>query len=179
MGGGQIANNEYPAYADVDVAGLNLTKGNRRGFFGEYLYCMPLQNTLIVSLNGKPLANQAMEIFQKDVQSGKIDKPAVFTGKTNEKGEFPLANRQVPKNFTTATGCSLHPNPFGYPDVVGRNGLFLIRAEIDGAWYFSFIDIGRFVVEYARGHKDAATYPVELKAEGPQPEKQATPPVTP
>jgi hypothetical protein len=66
-----------------------------------------------------------------------------------------------------------------YADVVGRNGLFLIRAEIDGTWYFSFIDIGRFVVEYARGHKDAATYPVELKSEGPTPEKQAAPPTVP
>jgi hypothetical protein len=111
MGGGQIANNEYPAYADVDVAGLNLTKGHRRGFYGEYLYCMPLRNTLLVSVDGKPLATHPLEIFQKDMHTGKIDKPAVFSGKTSEKGEFPLANREVPRDFTTATGCTLHPQP--------------------------------------------------------------------
>jgi hypothetical protein len=62
----------------------------------------------------------------------------------------------------------LHANPFGYPDVVGRNGLFLIRAQVNGSWYYAFIDIGRFVVEYARGHKDSATYPIDLKAENQQ-----------
>jgi len=165
MGGGQVVDNEQPAYADVDIAGLNLTAGHRRGFFGEYLYCIPSQNTLVVSVKGKPLANNQLEIYQKDMHTGKIDKPAVFAGKTSVKGEFPLANREVPKDFTTATGCTLHPNPFGYPDVVGRNGLFLIRAEVDGCWYYGFIDIGRFVVEYARGHKDSAIYPLELKAE--------------
>jgi hypothetical protein len=27
------------------------------------------------------------------------------------------------------------------------------------------LDIGRFVVEYARGHRDSASYPVELRRE--------------
>jgi hypothetical protein len=165
MGGGQIGDNEHPAYADVDIAGVNLTGGHRRGFYGEYLYCIPLQNTLRVSVRGKPLANHALEIYQKDMHTGKMDKPAVFSGKTGPNGEFALANRPVPKNFTTATGCTLHPNPFGYPDVVGRNGLFLIRAQVDGRWSYGFLDIGRFVVEYARGHRDSASYPVELRPE--------------
>ena len=165
MGGGQTGDNVYPAYADVDIAGLNLTKGHRRGFFGEYLYCMPLQNTLVITVDGKPLADTAIEIYQKSMHTGKMDKPPVFTGKADAGGRFPLANREVPKPFTTATGCTLHPNPFGYPDVVGRNGLFLVRAQVGGAWYYGFIDIGRFVVEYARGHRDAASYPVALKAE--------------
>jgi hypothetical protein len=99
------------------------------------------------------------------MHTGKMDKPAVFAGKTGPQGEFPLPNRPVPKTFTTATGCTLHPNPFGYPDVVGRNGLFLIRAEVGGQWYYAFMDIGRFVVEFARGHKDAASYPIELRPE--------------
>ena len=63
------------------------------------------------------------------MHTGKMGKPAVFVGKANAQGRFPLTNRPVPRNFTAATGCTLHPNPFGYPDVVGRNGLFLIRGE--------------------------------------------------
>lgn len=165
MGGGRVGDNAYPAYAEVDVAGMNLTRGHRRGFFGEYLYCIPLQNTLVVSADGKPLAHAPLEVFQKDMHTGRIDAPPVFRGNTDASGEFPLPNREVPKTFTTATGCTLHPNPFGYPDVVGRNGLFLIRAQVNGRWHFAFLDIGHFVAEYARGHRDAARYPVELQPE--------------
>ena len=165
MGGGQVGDNVYPAYADVDIAGFNLTKGHRRGFFGEYLYCIPYKNTLVLSIDGRPLADKDIEIYQKSMYTGKIEAPPVFTGKTDAEGRFPLANRPVPKDFTTATGCTLHANPWGYPDVVGRNGLFLIRTQVDGKWYYGFIDIGRFVCEYARGHKDNAVYSVKLMPE--------------
>jgi hypothetical protein len=166
MGGGQVGDNGQPAYADVDIAGMNLTRGHRRGFYGEYLYCLPMQNTLVLTLDGKSLPDTALEVYQKDMQTGKIDTPAICTGTTDARGLFPLANRPVPKDFTTATGCALHANPFGYPDVVGRNGLFLIRAQIDGRWYYSFLDIGRFVVQYALGHRESANYVIRLQPEG-------------
>jgi hypothetical protein len=35
----------------------------------------------------------------------------------------------------------------------------------DGKFHYGDIDIGRFVCEYARGHKDSATYSIEMKAE--------------
>ncbi len=164
MGGGHINKHTYPAYADVDVAGLNFTKGLRRGYYGEYMFCIPEKNTLVVSIGGKPLANAEIRIYQKDMDTGNIDGPPVFEGKTDANGHYPLANRPVPYEYTTATGCSLRPNPFGYPDVVGRNGLFLIRTQIEGKFFYGFIDIGHFVVEYARGQKDA-NYPLELIAE--------------
>ena len=53
----------------------------------------------------------------------------------------------------------------GYPDVVGRNGLFMVRTELDGQWYYGFVDIGRFVCEYARGHKDLGTYSIKMLSE--------------
>ncbi len=71
----------------------------------------------------------------------------------------------MPKQYTTATGCTLRPNPFGYPDVVGRNGLFLVRAQSAGKWYYGFVTIGPFVCEYARGHRDSAVCRVELRPE--------------
>lgn len=165
MGGGLIGNNHDPAYADVDIAGLNMTKGHRRGFYGEYLYNIPYKNTLIITLDGKPLADNEIAVYQKDMHTGKIEAPAVFTGKTDSAGRFELSNRPVPRDFTTATGCALHANPWGYPDVVGRNGLMLIRTQVDGKWYYGFLDIGRSVVEFARGHKHNATYPVALMPE--------------
>jgi hypothetical protein len=161
MGGGHIGANSRPAYADIDVAGMNATKGYRRGYFGDYVFCIPEKNTLAITLNGKPLADAEVSVYQKDMDTGDLAGPAVHQGKTDSQGRFVLQNRPVPKEFTTATGCKLHANPFGYPDVVGRNGLFMVRATVNGKNYYAFIDIGHFVVEYARGHQDA-TYPLEL-----------------
>jgi hypothetical protein len=165
MGGGHIGDNSRPAYADVDVAGMNLTKGHRRGFYGEYVFCIPLENTLELTVGGKPLANAEIEVFQKDMNTGDLAGPPVHTGKTDALGGFALANRPVPKELVTATGCRLRPNPFGYPDVVARNGLFMVRASVEGKRYYGFIDVGHFVVEYARGHRDKATHKLELTAE--------------
>ncbi len=165
MGGGHIGKNERPAYADVDVAGLNATRGHRRGYFGDYVFCIPAKNTLRITVDGKPLADTQVYVYQKDMDTGNLDNPAVHEGRTDAQGRLELPNRPVPKEYTTATGCTLRPGPFGYPDVVGRNGLFLIRAQVDGKWRYAFLDIGHFIVEYARGHRDAATYEVELGAE--------------
>jgi hypothetical protein len=81
------------------------------------------------------------------------------------EGRIPPCEPALSQELHLATGCTLRPNPFGYPDVVGRNGLFLVRAQVDGRWHYGFLDIERFVVEYARGRKDKATYPIELRAE--------------
>jgi hypothetical protein len=165
MGGGSAGDNAQPAYADIDVAGMNLTRGHRRGYFGEYLFCLPEKNVLVLSAGGKPLADADVYVYQKDMDTGKVEGPAVHAGRTDAAGRFPLANRPVPKEYATATGCTLRPNPFGYPDVVGRNGLFLVRARSGSSWYYGFITIGPFVCEYARGHRDAGTCPLELKPE--------------
>lgn len=176
MGGGHTGTNTPPAYADIDVAGMNMTYGHRRGYFGEYLFNVPEKNTLVLLLNGKPVAGAEVEVYQKNMDSGLMDGPPVHTGKTDAAGRFVLANRPwwpirpgasanrpaPPERYTTATGCTLKPNPFGYIDVVGRNGLFLIRVKQDDAWYYAFIDIGHFVCEFARGHRGAASYTLEL-----------------
>jgi hypothetical protein len=169
MGGGLIGDNKFPAYADMDIAGLNFTKGQRRGYFGEYLYMVPTKNTLILSAEGKPLAEADVEIYKKtwnrEDDSQVMQGPAWQVGKTDENGRFVLENKPVPKEMTTATGCNLHPNPFGYPEVVGRDGLLLVRGKMGDRWYYEFVDIGRFLCEYARGHQNDAYYTLELKAE--------------
>ena len=71
--------------------------------------------------------------------------------------------------FTTETGCTLHPNPFGHIDVVGRNGLLMLRTQVGGTWYYAFMDIGLFNVEFARGHTKEATYKVTLLPEDAAP----------
>lgn len=166
MGGGQIGNNTQPTYADIDVAGMNITKGVRRGYYGEYLYCIPMQNTLVLSVAGKPLADAEVKVYQRNMHTQNIEGPSTQEGKTDPEGKFALANRPIDKERTTITNCPMHANPFGQIDFVGRNGVLFIRAKAsDGKFYYGYIDIGRFVCEYARGHKDSATYSIEMKAE--------------
>lgn len=165
MGGGHVGSNTQPSYADIDIAGMNTTYGYRRGYFGEYLFNIPDQNTLILKADGKPLANAEVEVYQKDMNNGMIQGVPKHKGTADSRGSFTLANLPVPKTYTTATGCTLKPNPFGYIDVVARNGLLMVRAKSDGKWYYDFIDIGHFTCEYARGHKKSATYTLDLKPE--------------
>jgi hypothetical protein len=181
MGGGHIRDNVPPAYSDMDIAGMNATYGYRRGFFGEYLFNVPDNNTLILQVDGKPLENAEVEVYQKEMNTGLMQGEPKHKGKTDSKGQFALANRpwfpipwaspsQTPdtppgKTLTTATGCTLKANPFGYIDVVGRNGLFMVRAKSGGKYYYEFITIGDFNCEYARGHRDHAYYRLELKPE--------------
>jgi hypothetical protein len=163
MGGGDIRPNTAPAYANLDVAGLNMTYPHRRGYFGEYLYAVPARNTVVLTLNGRPLANAEVEVYQKG--PGGLAAPAVQTGTTDADGRLVLENRPVKKVFTTATGMTLKPNAFGHIDVVGNNGLFMLRARSGDGWAYAFLPITDFVVEYARGHRDAASYTVPLSAE--------------
>jgi hypothetical protein len=164
MGGGDIGTNTFPAYAGIDVAGMNATYGYRRGYFGEYVFNVPDQNTFILKVDGKPLAGAQVDIYQKDLNAILRGDP-IQKGTTDSEGRFELANRPVPKTYTTATGCTLKPNPFGHIDVTGRNGLLMFRVNSGGMWYYEFIDIGYFNMEYARGHKKAATYTLEMKPE--------------
>lgn len=182
MGGGHVGNNTQPAYADIDVAAMNMTYGHRRGFFGEYLFNVPDKNILILKVDGKPMANVEVEVYQKSMWDGTMQGEPKHRGRTDAEGRFELANRpwypiegaregqsKPPatgtERLTTATGCTLKPNPFGYIDVVGRNGLFMVRANMGDKWYYEFIDIGHFVCEYARGHIKEAFYTLEMKPE--------------
>jgi hypothetical protein len=181
MGGGHIGDNAPPAYADMDIAAMNLTYGCRRGFFGEYLYCIPDKNTLVLAVEGQPLANAEVEVYQKDMRTGLIEGAPTQKGTTDGAGRFELMNRpwypiegataeQTPdkapgERLTTATGCVLKPNPFGYIDAAGANGLLMVRAKSGGEYYHEFIDVGHFVCEYARGHRESATYVLKMNAE--------------
>jgi len=175
MGGGRTNGRGGTHYADMDVAGLNATCGKRRGYFGEYLYRVPLANTVRLLVDGKPVpAGTEVRAYQKKFDAGPgqdragngtiPDKP-VATGKTGPAGKLALPNRPVLHEFTTETGCTLRPNPFGHIDVVGRNGLLMFRARVGGKWHYAFMDIGLFNVEFARGHTKTATYQVDLLPE--------------
>lgn len=175
MGGGRTYGRTRATLADMDVAGLNATYGKRRGYFGEYLYCVPQENTVTLSIDGTPLpAGTEVSIYQKKWDEGKevdtagngtLPNAPIATCTADAAGALRLPNRPVRREFTTETGCTLRPNPFGHIDVVGRNGLLMFRAQLDSRWYYAFVDIGLFNVEFARGSTQSATYKVTLLPE--------------
>ena len=144
-------------YAATDAFALNSLLGYRRGYFGEFLYALP--NVIVVravDLAGQPIRNAELEFFQ--MAQGVIpDAPPVFKVLTDANGTARLPARDTlePEPFTTKTGFTLRPNPFGRIDVVGSNGVFLVRARANGATEWAFLKLWQLVDAYARGQRAA------------------------
>ncbi len=174
MGGGSIAPHKnpdtlYSLYAPGDVFAYNYTKGKRRGYFGEYLYCLPKQNWLVVlGPDGKPIANAKVKVYQTyiDDKGRGVDTTPKHEGTTDAQGRFFLKNRPVKTRGTTETGCELRDNPFGPIHVVGFNGVFLTIVEKDGKQMYGFTSIQEFNVAFAKGQIEKAEIPVNVKVKG-------------
>ena len=160
MGGGSIAPHVGDRfYASHDVFGLNATLGFRRGFYGEFLFAMPTTCSLLLRENGMPIANSVVRLYQKDRDTEQIDATAELVGTTDAQGRFTLPNRAaVP--VTTATGLTLHANPYGQIDVVGRNGLFLVEVLAPQGTRYAFVPLWHWNVAWANGHR--TTYALTL-----------------
>jgi len=169
MGGGEIyphlaPGTLYSLYAPGDVHGLNVTKGKRRGYFGEYLYCMAATNSLVImDADGNPVCNTPIKAYQTDGR--KIDTVPEHEGTTDANGRFLLKNRPV-KAGITETGCELHNNPFGKIHVVGFNGVFLVVVQDDGEEKYGFTTVQDFNIPWARGQKSNAEIPVVVQKKG-------------
>jgi hypothetical protein len=181
MGGGEIWPHEssdrlYSLYAPGDVFAYNVTKGKRRGYFGEYLYCMAKDNALVINdADGHPVANAQIKVYQ--TEGRKIDTKPEHEGKTDAAGKFPLKNRPVKTAGVTETGCELHDNPFGPIHDVGFNGVFLVIVRpADGKEMYGFTTVQDFNLAWARGQKDKAEIPVVVKVKGDEKRWTAPPP---
>ncbi|MCX7799091.1 MAG: hypothetical protein N2109_01975 [Fimbriimonadales bacterium] len=144
-------------YSATDAFALNSLLGFRRGFYGEFLYALPNVSVVrAVDLSGQPLRNVELAFFQMS-QGAIPDAPPVFTVTTDANGTARLPARDTlePAPFTTKTGFTLRPNPFGRIDVVGSNGVFLVRARAHGATEWAFLKLWHLVDGYARGQRAA------------------------
>lgn len=169
MGGGEVYPHEatgalYCLYSPSDVQGLNATKGKRRGYYGEYLYCMPAQcELLLLDESGLPLPGADVRVYQTDQRV--IDDVPEHQGVTDAAGLMPLPNRKAGP-FTTETGCTLRDNPFGPIHVVGVNGVFLVTAKVGERELYGFTTVPDFNLEWARGHRDHGVVTVVLRTKG-------------
>ncbi len=144
MGGGNLGNHSWPLYGDHTVGALNRNQGYRRGYYGEYLFDIPSQNTLrILDNRGQPLPGVPITIYQ--TAAGAIPATPVITGTTGTDGRFTLPARALPHgSLTTATGHTLAPNPFGQIDVVGFDGQLLLAAGAGAQRFYTWWPITDF-----------------------------------
>jgi hypothetical protein len=169
MGGGNIYPHKnpdmlYSLYAPGDVHGLNVTKGKRRGYFGEYLYCLPKQCALLViDEEGRPIPDAEIRVYQ--TEGRKIDDTPEHSGRTDARGRFALANRPVGPGVTE-TGCELHDNPFGKIHVVGFNGVLLVTVDTGQEQLYGFTTVQEFNLAWTTGHQEKAEIPVVVKLKG-------------
>jgi PKD repeat protein len=158
MGGGDIApHTDHHLYSSHSAAGISSTKGYRRGYYGEYQFDIPAQNELFVMDNqGHPAAGVQVALYQRTgppVWPGDltIDNTPEISGTTGPDGRLLLTNRPVGAGVTTQTGHTLHDNPFGVIDVVGRQNIFLVKLAKGDHQEFAWTHITAFNLAYWMG----------------------------
>jgi hypothetical protein len=155
--GGGMMNNCGPFYEDVHAYAMNNNLHKRRGYFGDYYYDLPKTCKIrLVDAYYNPVPNASIKFYQTKDRT--ISAPPTFTGTTDSQGYFTLPNRSCFGPITTATGHTLHDNPWGIINVVGRNGEFFCEINADGQTDYQYLEITPYNVAYNLGHKDSYTY---------------------
>lgn len=141
-----------PIYDEHTSLALNINKGYRRGYYGEYLYDIPEQSRLRVMDNeGHPASGVTVRLYQRSSDQGSyggrfgtIDNEAEISGVTDGDGLLLLPNRTVGTPTSTNTGHTLRDNPFGPIDVVGRNDEFILELSKSTHQEYHWLDITAF-----------------------------------
>jgi len=140
------------------VDGANSTWGYRRGYYGEYQFSMPRTTWLRVLDNtGAIVPDAQVALFQRngppDWTGGRaVDNIPEITGTTDALGRFRLPNRPIGgPDFTTTTGHTLRPNPFGPVNVVGQINSFLVRVTKGDYEEFSWLHVTDLNEAFAAG----------------------------
>jgi hypothetical protein len=166
MGGGNTwPHNDARFLSSHSAGGSASNKGYRRGYYGEYQFDIPEQNIIQVLDNqGHPAPGVEVALYQRgveppywtDVQG--IDATPEISGTSDASGMFLLANRDAHGGVTTATGHTLHDNPFGAVDIVGTQNTFLLRLRLGEHEEFRWLDITELNLAYWIGDTISHTY---------------------
>lgn len=149
-----------PIYSDWTATVFNANLHKRRGYFGDYLYDLPQTcRVRVLDAYGKPIPNATVKFYQDHAHQ--VNSPEDFTGTTDAQGVYTMPNRDCYGSFTTATGHTLHDNPWGMIHVVGFNGLFFCDVRANGQSDYQYIEILPFNLAYRAGHKDTWTYDLQ------------------
>lgn len=163
MGGGYVLPGYDGTTFDSHTAGaLNRNLRFRRGYFGEYLFDMPQVVTAqFFDGFGNKLQGARVDFYQKDKNTEQIYNTPVISGVTDSEGKFVMPNRDAPF-WTTATGHTLHPNPFGFISVVGQDSTMLVKVTKSGQEDFRWLEVIQLNEAFWRGETQQTTIPFSV-----------------
>ena len=134
-------------FAEENSTALNLNKGYRRGYFGEYLFDTPDQTrVLVLDSEGNPAPGVNVAFFQQSRDPPpRIDNNPEISVTTDASGLATLPNRPIGGSITTRTGHTFRDNPFGNIESFGGPGnIFLVRIQQGTHEEFMWLDITNF-----------------------------------
>jgi len=150
-------------YSRTDAAALISNIGYRRGYYGEYLYSLPGTILLRVSdRNGDAISKGTLKFYQTVGGEIKNSEPAFSLAIENGVARLPNRPTGFLEPFTTLTGHTLAPNPFGRIDVVGGNGVFLVQLEQAGQTEWQWLKLWQLFDAAARGSKVISTQEIRF-----------------
>lgn len=169
-------------FSEVDAGYLNQTWNKPRGYFADHVFAIPRTNYIrIVDINGRPVQNAKVEIYQratlidkdKDpvtvngvtwchvIEDGRfdpvLDTTPVISGTTDRDGIMLLPNRPV-KEVRTLNGFHRKPNPLGNVNVVGQRGLLMVKVTAYDRPVYFWLENYDFNEAWFRGKKDSSTF---------------------
>lgn len=143
-------------FSPAGMAALITQAGRRRGYYGDYYYCIPKVNLLrVLDSEGKPVEGAKVAFWQD--RENEYGGAPVFAGNTDRHGAFMLPNRAAP-SITTDQGYTQRDNPFGKINVVGPGNVFFVRIEGRGHTEYTWMEITEFNLAYWSGQKERAVY---------------------
>jgi len=117
MFGGDISPyTDHHLYSSHSAGGASTFAGYRNGYYGSYLFDIPLQNYLrILDNQGHPASGVQVALYQRtgpDDWTGQmgVDATQEISGATDNGGVFPLPNRSANGGTVTQNGHVLHDN---------------------------------------------------------------------
>lgn len=183
MGGGDISPyTDHTRYSSHTAGGASTYAGYRNGYYGSYLFDIPLDNSLrILDSQGNPAPDVQVALYQRTGPwdwTGHLGVDAIpeIGGVTDGSGMLALPNRSANGGTVTANGHVMHDNPFGVVDIIGNQGLFLIQLVRDGHEEFHWLDITEFNLAYWRG--DVLSHTFLISSHVPPPGAPLAPEVT-
>ncbi|MCX6030049.1 MAG: 6-bladed beta-propeller [Chloroflexi bacterium] len=180
MGGGDTApHNDPHLYDSHSAGGASTFSGYRNGYFGAYLFDIPLDNYVrVLDSTGNPAPGVTVALYQRTgpwdpTGHMEVDNIPEISGITDANGVFRLPNRSANGGTVTANGHVMHDNPFGVVDIIGNQGLFLMRLATDGHEEFHWLDITQFNLAYWSG--DTISHTFTIASHVPPPAGPAAP----
>ncbi|GAB4366381.1 MAG: hypothetical protein Kow0042_06200 [Calditrichia bacterium] len=148
--------------SDHSAGGLMRNLGKRRGYYGDYLADIPVENTLQIKYpDGTPVSDADIWIFQQ--QDNIIPNVPKFRGQTDSQGFYTFPHVT---DSAYAGGIPVQ-NPFStvyspHPHVVGTNSVLFIRVAKGDSVGYRFTDICDFNVAYWSGDTAGAIFSIKI-----------------